>query len=171
MCLFRIFQRNQKVIPEIHAKHVREDYLQFVYELQEYKEFMEHTFPKKLDYSTVIQLYRHDYNMRSTYIASIKALYNRIKINYLCETPDAHIYYMLAKTKYKPLYDKINNMFYNKLLVTHIYKNLYVDESLMHNSSLINLFNGKNQPHIIKPNNIENVSSSLTSITNVTHVI
>ena len=105
--------------------------------------------------------------MRSTYIASIQALYNRIEINYLCEAPDAHTYYMRAKTKYKPLFDKINNMFYNKLLVTHIYKNLYVDESLMHNSSLIDLFNNKNPPHTIKPNNIENVSLSVNSITSV----
>lgn len=153
MCLFRIFQRNQTVIPESHIASIKNNYIQFVQELREYKEFMEHTFPKNLDYSTVIQLYKHDYLMRSKYIARIHALYDRIELNYLCNAPYAYEYYIRAKTKYKPLFDELNDSFYNKLLITHTHNNFYIDETLVHNSSLMDLFKDqRQQPQLFKSN-------------------
>ena len=53
MCLFRIFKRNPKVIPESHIASIKDDYIKFVQELREYKEFMERTLPTNIDYSTI----------------------------------------------------------------------------------------------------------------------
>lgn len=148
MCFFRRRCKSAKISPELHLARVKDDYLQFISVLYEYKQFMEKTFPKNLDYTNTVTLHRHDYSMRSEYIASIQALYARVKLNYLTGLPSAYEYYMRVRIQYKPVFISINDSFYHTLLVSQTHNNLHVDRTLMQNSSLIDIFKESNHPHI-----------------------